>query len=172
MVDAAYPLTGHVGRDVEENVAIHCWMLHSQMFFHSSNNKQEHLLFPLVKQSLRITFYSVCPSLNLFPLCWWAPGLANWRVPSRSRRRKQGRHGSEEVCGWWGLSSSSLSVVHQEVNYVSVGGRLCHRLCCLSILGKNREKMSQRHMEDIAVAFLSLTVAVSCHFMSSNWTWK
>lgn len=99
----------------------------------------KNLLFPLVKQSC-IVFYSVCPSLNLFPRCRWAPGLANWRVQSRSWRRKQGRRGSEEVCGRRGLSGSGLSVVYQEVNYVSVGGSLCHRLCCLSILGKKRRE--------------------------------
>lgn len=46
------------------------------------------------------------------------------------RRRKRGEPGSEEVS-----SGRGLGVGLQKVNYVLVGGSLCHLLSCLSILG-------------------------------------
>lgn len=139
---------------------------HPQKCICSSTVNRAYPLFPLVTQSCMV---SSCLKFNLFPLCWWAEGLGNWRVGGQLAESKQVWPGSEEVCGRWGLRGSGLSMGLQKVNYVLVGASLCHRLCCLTILWKNRKKMSYFPIKEIAVGVLILTVAVLCCSFSSKW---
>lgn len=158
VVDAAYtwPHTGHVGRDVEEicSHVVHCWTLHSQRFM--------------------CLVFTVNKNIQMFPLSWRAEGLASWKVwVSYLEWLEQVNRfgfGSEEVCGGGEVGGSGLSMGPQKVNYVLVGGSLRHQLCCLSILWKNREKMSQHHFKDTAVTALIQTVAVLCFPNSASWT--
>lgn len=147
-------------------------MLHSQRFVCSSNDETRTSAFSTGQTVSFIVFivFVLNSPCSLFVGGHLVLQTEGFRSARLSWRRKEGRHGSEEVCSRWGLRALGLSVCLQKVNYVLVGGSLCHRLCCLSILGKNREKMSQHHIEDIAVALLNLTVAVLCHSISSDWT--
>ncbi len=153
----------------KKNVAVHCWTL--QWFICSSTVNRAYPLFPLVIQSPVWYHHVFNSTFSLF--------VGGQRILETERLEvgelewfgsKQGWPGSEEVCGRRGLRGSVRSVGLQKVNYVLVGGSLSHRQCCLSVLGKNREKMSQFHIKDIAVTLLILTVAVLCCAFSSNWT--
>lgn len=77
--------------------------------------------------------------------CWGGQAGGVWR-------NRQHRSGSVEVSGRRGLRGLSLSMGLQKVNYVLVGGSLCHRLGCLSILKeKQRENVTvayQRHCSE------------------------
>lgn len=159
----------------KKNVAVHCWTLQSQRFTCSSTVNRAYPLFST--GHTESCMVSPCLELNsAFSLF-----VGGQRILETERLEvgelewfgsKQVRPGSEEVCCRRGLRGSVLSVGLQKVNYVLVGGSLCHRQCCLSILGKNTEKMSQFHIKDIAVTVLILTVAVLCCSFSSNWTLK
>lgn len=60
--------------------------------------------------------------------------VAEWNTRGEVRS-KRGETGSEEVG-----SGGGLSVGLQKVNYVLVGGSLCHFFSCLSILGGKKTK--------------------------------
>lgn len=139
------------------------------MKFH---DKQEHPLFPLVIQGL-VQCYSVLNStFSLFvggQRVWQIEGfrvsqmvwLEEVNRVGLAQRRSVVEGGSEARVSAWAFRRSTMSW------WEAPSATNC-AVC--PFWGENRQNMSQRHIKDIAVAVLFLTVAVLCRAISRNRT--
>lgn len=152
----------------KKNVAVHCWTLHSQRIIWSSTiNRNIHFFH----WSYRVLCSATMSLIQPFPSLLVGresgklkgSGSASWSVNrfGLAQRRSVVEEGSEARVSAWAFRRSTMSW------WEAPSATNC-AVC--PFWGENRQNMSQRHIKDIAVAVLFLTVAVLCRTISRNRT--